>query len=195
MSAGTWPGIDVGTTAVKGLAIDERRLRAGPSARPATRWPRRGPGWAEQDPEDWWRASESVLGAAARRRRGAPGRDRALGPDARPGRARRRRPRAAPGDPVERPAHRRRVRGDRADDRARAADRADRQPRAARLHGAQAAVAAPPRARGLATLRAASCCPRTTCGCGCAASTRPTSPTPPGRCCSTCRRGAGARRC
>ena len=58
-------GIDVGTTAVKGVAIDEAgtvlaRAEAGyPLATPR-------PGWVEQDPEDWWRAAESVLGAAAR---------------------------------------------------------------------------------------------------------------------------------
>ncbi len=53
-------GIDVGTTAVKGVAIDEAGAvlavaEAGyPFATPA-------PGWVEQDPEDWWRATESVL--------------------------------------------------------------------------------------------------------------------------------------
>ena len=49
--------------------------------------------------------------------------------------------------------------------------------------------------------RADRCCPRTTSACGCAASTRSTSPTRPARCCSTSRgalerrgaRGAGAR--
>ena len=86
----------------------------------------------------------------AARRAGTPARDRALGPDARARRARRPRPRAAPRDPLERPAHRRRVPRDRGDRRARAADRADRQPRPAGVHRAQAAVAAPPRARGLA---------------------------------------------
>ena len=52
-----------------------------------------------------------------------------------------------PGDPLERPAHRRRVRRDRGARRPRAADRADRQPRADRLHRAEAALAAPARAR------------------------------------------------
>ena len=55
-------GLDVGTTAVKALAIDETgavlaRAEAGyPLSVPR-------PGWAEQDPEDWWRASERALAA------------------------------------------------------------------------------------------------------------------------------------
>jgi xylulokinase len=54
-------GIDVGTTATKGVAIDPdgdvlARAEAGyPLSTPR-------PGWAEQDPEDWWRATEKVLG-------------------------------------------------------------------------------------------------------------------------------------
>jgi len=53
-------GLDVGTTSVKGVAIDEGgavldEAEAGYSL--AT--PR--PGWTEQDPEDWWRAAEQVL--------------------------------------------------------------------------------------------------------------------------------------
>ena len=48
-------------------------------------------------------------------------------------------------DPLERPAHAGRVRRDRVDDRARAADRPDRQPGAHRLHRAQAPVAETPR--------------------------------------------------
>jgi xylulokinase len=54
-------GIDVGTSGVKGLAIAPdgsvlARSEAGyPLATPR-------PGWSEQDPEDWWQATESVLG-------------------------------------------------------------------------------------------------------------------------------------
>ncbi|MEX2211899.1 MAG: xylulokinase [Gaiellaceae bacterium] len=53
-------GLDVGTTGVKALAISEtgevlaRAEEAYPLSTPQ-------PGWAEQDPEDWWRASERAL--------------------------------------------------------------------------------------------------------------------------------------
>jgi xylulokinase len=55
-------GLDVGTTAVKALAVDETgtvlsRAEAGyPLSTPR-------PGWAEQDPADWWRATEQALAA------------------------------------------------------------------------------------------------------------------------------------
>lgn len=54
-------GLDVGTTSVKGLAID----RAGgvlASVEASYRLATPRPGWAEQDPEDWWRATGEVLG-------------------------------------------------------------------------------------------------------------------------------------
>ena len=53
-------GLDVGTTGVKALRISSegdvlaRTEEPYPLATPE-------PGWAEQDPEDWWRASESAL--------------------------------------------------------------------------------------------------------------------------------------
>jgi len=53
-------GIDVGTTGVKAVRISEtgevleRREEEYPLSIPQ-------PGWAEQDPEDWWRAAEKVL--------------------------------------------------------------------------------------------------------------------------------------
>ncbi len=78
---------------------------------------------------------------------GRPGRPRhrALGADARARRPRRRRPRGPARDPVERPAHRRAVRGDRGVGGPRPPHRAHGQPRTARLHGAEAPLA--PRAR------------------------------------------------
>ncbi len=53
-------GIDVGTTATKGIAIDpDGTVLARAEAEYALSTPK--PGWAEQDPEDWWHATESVL--------------------------------------------------------------------------------------------------------------------------------------
>jgi xylulokinase len=52
-------GIDVGTTGVKGVAIDtEGAVLAEAEEHYDLSTPR--PGWAEQDPEDWWRAAEAV---------------------------------------------------------------------------------------------------------------------------------------
>jgi xylulokinase len=63
-------GIDVGTSGVKALAIDaDGRVLARADAGYPLSTPH--PGWAEQDPEDWWRATESVL-AELRRSAGAP---------------------------------------------------------------------------------------------------------------------------
>lgn len=63
-------GLDVGTSSVKGVAISEHgAVLAGAEAGYPLSTPR--PGWAEQAPEDWWRATESVLGAL-RERAGAP---------------------------------------------------------------------------------------------------------------------------
>jgi xylulokinase len=58
-------GLDVGTTGVRALAVN----LAGKVVASATRsyplaMPR--PGWTEQDPEDWWRASREVLIEVAR---------------------------------------------------------------------------------------------------------------------------------
>ena len=55
-------GLDVGTTGAKAVAISPRGevlARAQEDYQLST--PR--PGWSEQDPEDWWRASEAALAA------------------------------------------------------------------------------------------------------------------------------------
>jgi xylulokinase len=53
-------GLDVGTTGVKALAVTpEGDLLASAEEDYELSTPR--PGWAEQDPEDWWRASEAAL--------------------------------------------------------------------------------------------------------------------------------------
>ena len=63
-------GVDVGTTAVKAAVVAaDGRLLGSASVEYPTAYPR--PGWVEQDPEDWWRAScgaiRSALGSAGRR--------------------------------------------------------------------------------------------------------------------------------
>jgi len=61
VSDGSLVGIDVGTSALKALAVSPsgevlaRIERPYPLATPE-------PGWSEQDPEDWWRAATSALG-------------------------------------------------------------------------------------------------------------------------------------
>src|SRR5205814_8957110 len=62
VTAEAFIGIDVGTTAVKALAVSPSGevLARAQAAYPLST-PR--PGWAEQDPEDWWRATQEALAA------------------------------------------------------------------------------------------------------------------------------------
>ena len=131
--------------------VARRRGRArAPSA--GTRSPRRGPAGPSRIPEDWWRAAEAALAEAVGGREiagiGLSGQMHGLVVLDEAERVMR------PGDPLERPAHRSRVRRDRGARRARPADRADRKPRADRLHRAEAPLAAPARARGVRAHRA-----------------------------------------
>ena len=53
-------GLDVGTTGVKAIAVSEDgELLTRREVGYELSTPR--PGWAEQDPEDWWRAAEQAL--------------------------------------------------------------------------------------------------------------------------------------
>jgi xylulokinase len=59
---GVLVGLDVGTSGVKALALSRRGEVLARAERPyPLSTPR--PGWAEQDPEDWWRASRDALAA------------------------------------------------------------------------------------------------------------------------------------
>jgi xylulokinase len=53
-------GLDVGTSSTKGIALDATGAVLAEAERSyGLSTPR--PGWAEQDPEDWWQAAEAVL--------------------------------------------------------------------------------------------------------------------------------------
>ena len=68
-------GLDVGTTGVKAVAISaEGRVVASASEGYPLSTPQ--PGWAEQDPEDWWRAAEACLLRSEERRVGKECRSR-----------------------------------------------------------------------------------------------------------------------
>ena len=53
----TWLlGVDIGTSSCKAAVFDpEGRVKAAGSSAYAVRYPEKG--WAEQDPEDWWRGA------------------------------------------------------------------------------------------------------------------------------------------
>ncbi len=61
-----WLGIDIGTSAVKAVLLDEREQVVASDERPlATSRPR--PGWSEQEPEGWWQVVEAILDTMASR--------------------------------------------------------------------------------------------------------------------------------
>lgn len=71
-------GIDIGTSAVKAVLVDSAQRVLAVAACPlAQHHPR--PGWSEQDPEDWWRATKDVAAGIAGQARDAWRRVRAIG--------------------------------------------------------------------------------------------------------------------
>lgn len=59
----TFLGIDIGTSGVKALLIDEAGKALGEAAAPAVEPVRPHPGWSEQNPADWWTATEKAIDA------------------------------------------------------------------------------------------------------------------------------------
>ncbi len=184
-------GLDVGTSGVKAIAVSEDgEVVASAEVPYPLSTPR--PGWSEQDPEDWWRATQEALealGVSEVAGIGLSGQMHGLVA-------------LDESDEVVRPAilwnDQRTAEQCEEIERARRlrpARRADRQPRADRLHRAEAAVAARARAGELRADR-----PRAAPqGLRAAAAVRREGDRrrrrQRARCCSTSRSGAGATRC
>ena len=57
----TYLGIDIGTSGVKALLIDERGRALGDASAAAVEPVRPNPGWSEQNPADWWTATLAAV--------------------------------------------------------------------------------------------------------------------------------------
>lgn len=57
----TFLGIDIGTSGVKALLIDENGRAIGEATAASVEPTRPHPGWSEQNPEDWWTATLSAI--------------------------------------------------------------------------------------------------------------------------------------
>ena len=57
----TFLGIDIGTSGVKALLIDEAGKALGEASAPAVEPVRPHPGWSEQNPTDWWTAALGAI--------------------------------------------------------------------------------------------------------------------------------------
>jgi xylulokinase len=71
-------GIDLGTSSVKLLLVDDAQQPVDEQSAPLE-VSRPHPGWSEQDPEDWWRATDDAARALRARRPAEMARVRALG--------------------------------------------------------------------------------------------------------------------
>jgi xylulokinase len=58
----TYLGIDIGTSGVKAILVDEHQAVLG-TGHGALQWTSPHPGWAEQDPESWWQATLEAVAA------------------------------------------------------------------------------------------------------------------------------------
>src|SRR5678815_1313497 len=71
-------GVDVGTSGVKAALVDDRGRTKG-AATVALPLSTPKPGWAEQRPEDWWKASAAAIKKVLRTTRTSPSKVAAVG--------------------------------------------------------------------------------------------------------------------
>lgn len=74
-----WLGIDIGTGGTRALLVDEQgNVQAGVTA-PHAEMQMAYPLWAEQDPEDWWRATQEAVRGVLAQGQAAAGQIRGIG--------------------------------------------------------------------------------------------------------------------
>src|SRR4051794_27853248 len=78
MSA-TYLGIDIGTSGVKALLIDETGRPLAEATAPAIEPVRPHPGWSEQNPADWWTATLAAIDKLSKSNPQQLGRVRGIG--------------------------------------------------------------------------------------------------------------------
>jgi xylulokinase len=71
-------GIDIGTSSVKAVLIDERQKVLASASSPL-KLSRPREGWSEQNPQDWWRATQSAVAEIGKKARKAFGALEAIG--------------------------------------------------------------------------------------------------------------------
>jgi xylulokinase len=67
---GSYLGLDIGTSSVKAVLIDERQFALASASLPLELL-RPKEGWSEQNPQDWWRATQSAVATIGKRARKA----------------------------------------------------------------------------------------------------------------------------
>jgi xylulokinase len=78
MAGSTYLGLDLGTSALKAILVDDAQRVLASSSMPITT-ARPQPLWSEQAPEDWWRAAEQAVAELRRQDEGAFRRLAAIG--------------------------------------------------------------------------------------------------------------------
>ncbi len=77
--SGAYLGLDIGTSGVKAILIDEAGRALGEASAPAVEPVRPHPGWSEQNPADWWDACLAATDRLAKAHPEAMARVRGIG--------------------------------------------------------------------------------------------------------------------